>query len=52
MVGVGVPPEVEVGVGLGRLELEPETMEVTMMGFPPPVGTVEFCSLPGRLATQ
>jgi hypothetical protein len=38
-VGVGVPPGVEVGVG--RLEVEPETIEETMMGFPPPDGTVD-----------
>ena len=64
-VGTGLPPEVvvevgmgvEVGVGVGRLELrEPEEIEETMTGFPPPVGTgvddLGFWALLGGLATQ
>jgi hypothetical protein len=36
-VGTGLPAEEEVGVGRLELEEEPELMEETMMGFPPPV---------------
>ena len=51
--GTGLPPEVD--VGLGRLELEPEVMEETMMPFPPVgvgVDDVGFCTMPLGLATQ
>ena len=58
-VGVGAGLDTKEEVGVGRLELEPDVMEETMMPFPlldefpPPdgVGTdVGFC--PGEWATQ